>query len=138
MFFNWIQNGKAVAINVSEPPGNGGGMKGSWRNRVMKTKLFALLLLAGSALFAGPRVFVGVGVGGYPIAVAPPPPPVVSYYVPPAPAPNYAWVGGYYYPYGARYAWRPGYWAPRPFVGAYWVGPRWYGGHYYHGYWGRR
>ena len=31
----------------------------------MKTKLLALVLLAGGALFAGPRVYVGIGVGGY-------------------------------------------------------------------------
>jgi hypothetical protein len=98
----------------------------------MKTKLLALLLLAGScSLFAGPRVFVGVGFG-------PPPPPVVSYYAPPpAPGPGYAWVPGYYYPYGGRYSWRSGYWAPRPYAGAYWVGPRYYGGHYNRGYWRR-
>ena len=44
----------------------------------MKSKFLALVLLAGGSLFAGPRVFVGVG-GGY--VVAPPPlAPVVSYY----------------------------------------------------------
>jgi hypothetical protein len=31
----------------------------------MKTKLLAVLFLAGSSLFAGPRVFVGFGFGGY-------------------------------------------------------------------------
>jgi len=103
----------------------------------MKAKLFALILLAGSTLFAGPRVFVGVGFGGG-YVVAPPPPPVVTYYAPtPAPGPGYSWVAGYYYPYGGRYAWRPGYWARRPYVGAYWVAPRYYGGRYYHGYWRR-
>ncbi len=101
----------------------------------MKAKLLALVLLAGSSLFAGPRVFIGVGVGGY--VAPPPPPPVVSYYLPPAPRPNYAWVGGYWYPAGARYAWRAGYWAPRPYAGAYWVAPRYYGGRYYRGYWRR-
>jgi len=70
----------------------------------MKTKLLALLLLAGScSLFAGPRVFVGVGFGGG-YVVAPPPPPVVTYYAPPpAPGPGYSWVAGYYYPYAGRY-----------------------------------
>jgi len=99
----------------------------------MKSKLLALVLLAGGTLFAGPRVFVGVGG-----VVAPPlPAPVVSYYVPPAPGPGYAWVAGYHYQVGPRYAWRAGYWAPRPYVGAYWVGPRYYGGRYYRGYWRR-
>jgi hypothetical protein len=105
---------------------------------IMKTKLLALLLLAGGALFAGPRVFVGVGFGGgyggY--VVAPAPPPVVTYYAPPpAPGPGYAWVGGYYYPYYGRYAWRAGNWVRRPYVGAYWVGPHWYAGRYYNGHW---
>ena len=36
----------------------------------MKTKLIATLMLAGSSLFAGPRVFFGAGVG-VPIAPAP-------------------------------------------------------------------
>lgn len=104
----------------------------------MKTKLLALLLLAGGSLFAGPRVFVGVGYGGG-YVVAPPPPPVVTYYAPPpAPGPGYSWVAGYYYPYGGRYQWRAGYWAARPYAGAYWVGPRYYGGRYYNGYWRRR
>ena len=31
----------------------------------MKTKLLVLLLLVGTSLFAGPRVFVGTGVGGF-------------------------------------------------------------------------
>ena len=86
----------------------------------MKSKLLALVLLAGGSLFAGPRVFVGVGVGpGYVRA------PYVRAYVAPVPVPV------------APYAWRPAYVPPRPFVGAYWVGPRWYGGHYYRGYWRR-
>lgn len=105
----------------------------------MKTKLLVLVLLAGSSVFAGTRFFVGVGVGGgyYPgYYAAPPRPPVVAY-VPPAPGPGYAWVGGYYYPVGPRYAWRSGYWARRPYVGAYWVGPRYYGHYYYRGYWRR-
>jgi hypothetical protein len=103
----------------------------------MKSKLLALVLLAGGSLFAGPRVFVGVGIGGGYVVAPPPPAPVVSYYVPPAPRPGYAWVNGYYYPVGARYAWRAGYWAPRPYAGAYRVGSRYYGGRYYRGYWRR-
>ena len=107
----------------------------------MKTKLFAaLILLAGSSLFAAPRVAIGFGVGlgpgyGY-YAPVPPPAPVVAYAAP-APVPGYTWVGGYYYPVGARYAWRPGYWARPPCVGAAWVAPRYYGHRYYGGYWRR-
>src|SRR5579872_888571 len=70
------------------------------RKEEMKSKLFALILLAGASAFAGPRVFVGFGVGYAPapvVAYAPPPPPVVAY-VPPAPGPGYSWVAGYYAP----------------------------------------
>jgi hypothetical protein len=106
----------------------------------MKTKLLALLLLAGSTTFAGARVFVGVGFGyaaPAPVAVyAPPPAPVVAY-APPSPGPGYAWIAGYWQPAGARWAWHAGYWAHRPYAHAYWVAPRYYGRHYYGGYWRR-
>src|SRR5579862_5124208 len=46
----------------------------------MKSKLFALMLLAGSALMAGPRFFVGVGFGGYYGGYVAPAP---VYYAPP-------------------------------------------------------
>lgn len=103
----------------------------------MKKKLLALLFLAGTSVFAGPRVFVGFGVGGY----YPPPPPAPYYaYRPAYPGPGYTWVDGYYYPVGPRYVWRAGYWGRPPYRGAFWVGPRYYGGRYYAGYWrgGRR
>jgi hypothetical protein len=108
----------------------------------MKTKLIAILLLAGGAAMAGPRFFFGVNIGApvYApapvIAWAPPPAPIVAY-APPAPGPGYGWVSGYWYPVGPRWAWRAGYWARRPFTGAYWVGPRWHAGRYYGGYWRR-
>lgn len=104
----------------------------------MKIKLLALLLLAGSAAFAGPRFFFGIGVGpGY---YAPPPPVYAAPYAyapPVAPGPGYAWIGGYWYPAGASWAWRAGYWAPRPFAGAVWAGPRYVGGRWYAGHWRR-
>ena len=81
----------------------------------MKTKLLALLLFAGSSLFAGTRVFFGVGVG----------------------APGYTWVGGYWYPAGPRYNWHAGYWARPPYAGARWYAPRYYNHRYYPGYWRR-
>ena len=112
----------------------------------MKTKLLAVFLLAGSSLFAAPRVFFGVNIGvgpaygGYYVAT-PPPAPVVTYapgpYYAAAPGYGYSWVGGYWYPAGPRWQWRAGYWARRPYVGAYWVGPRYYGHRYYRGYWRR-
>jgi hypothetical protein len=105
----------------------------------MKTKLLALLLLAGSSMFASTRVFFGVGFGGggYGYYAPPPPPPPVVRYMPPAPGPGYGWVNGYYYPAGPRWVWRSGYWAPRPYPGAYWVAPRYRANHYYPGYWRR-
>ena len=96
----------------------------------MKSRLLAVLLLAGASAFAGPRVFVGVGLG-YP---APPP---VAAYVPAAPGPGYTWVAGYYYPVGPRWVWRPGYWARAPYAHAYWVAPRYRAGRYSSGYWRR-
>jgi hypothetical protein len=115
----------------------------------MKLKLLLATLLLSTTAFAAGFVRFGVGVGpvwggygygphygGYAI-VAPPPAPLVSpYYA--APAPGYSWIGGYWYPNGARWVWRQGYWERPPYAGAFWVGPRYYGGRYYRGYWGRR
>jgi hypothetical protein len=109
----------------------------------MKTKVLALLLLAGSCTFAGPRVFFGVGIGGpaygYGYYAPPPPAPVYTYAAPTYPAPGYgySWVPGYYYPVGAHYYWHGGSWGYPPFRGAAWVGPRYGGGRYYRGYWRR-
>ncbi|MBZ5622231.1 MAG: hypothetical protein LAQ69_26405 [Acidobacteriia bacterium] len=106
----------------------------------MKTKLFAILLLAGSSLFARTHFTVGIGVGfggyGYGYYAPPPLPPVVAYR-PPCPGPGYAWINGYWVPSRPRYAWRAGYWARPPYVRAYWVAPRYYGHRYYRGYWRR-
>ncbi|HWF08419.1 MAG TPA: hypothetical protein VG297_08140 [Bryobacteraceae bacterium] len=98
----------------------------------MKTKLIAGLLLAGSCLFAAPRISIGVGIGapvpayGYyraaPVYVAPAPvyaePAYVApAYVPPAPGYGYTWVDGYWYGAGPHRVWRAGYWAaPRGHV----------------------
>jgi hypothetical protein len=98
----------------------------------MKTKLLAVLILAGGSLFAAPRVVVGVGFGGY----GPPPAPLVTY-APRIVRPGYTSVGGYWYPAGPRWAWRGGYWARPPYARAYWVGPRYFGNRYYRGYWRR-
>ena len=109
----------------------------------MKTKLLALVLLAGSSMFAAPRFHVGISFGGYGPAVVPvwaygPPPAPLAVYAPPAPGYGYTWVGGYWYPAGPRYVWRPGYWARQPYARAYWVAPRYHGHHYYPGHWRRR
>ena len=108
----------------------------------MKTKLLALMLFAGSTMFAASHFYFGVNVGGYgyapaPVVVYQPPPPVRYYAAPPCPGPGYAWVAGYWHPAGRGYGWRAGYWARRPFAGAYWVAPRYHGRYYYGGYWRR-
>ena len=104
----------------------------------MKTKLLGLFLLAGSTMFAGPRIFFGIGIGGGQRYYAPPPPPPAAYYAPPvAPGPGYAWVNGYYYPQGRDWRYRSGYWGRRPYPGAYWTAPRYDRGRYYGGYWRR-
>jgi hypothetical protein len=104
----------------------------------MKTKLLALIVLAAGTVLAGPPVFVSAAYGGegY-VAFGTPPPVVVERYVPPCPGRDYVWVGGYYYPRGARYTYRGGYWARPPYPRGYWVAPRWERGRYYYGHWRR-
>ena len=90
----------------------------------MKTKLIAGLLLAGSSLFAAPRVAVGIGVGFGAPAYRCGPAPAAYYAAPapvyPAPGPGYTWTAGYWYGVGPHRVWRPGYWvAPR---GRYYYG----------------
>jgi hypothetical protein len=90
----------------------------------MKTKLMAMLLMAGSTMFGGVRFGFGVGIG---VPIAPAPVYVAPAYV--APAPVVAPGPGYVFVNGA--------WVLPPFAGAYWVGPRYVGGRYVAGYWGR-
>jgi hypothetical protein len=92
----------------------------------MKTKLMALLMMAGGALVAQPRVAIGVQIGT-------PAPVVVRDYRPPCPGPGYVWIDGNYDAYGN---WIGGYWALPPYAGAYWVAPRIDAGHFVAGYWG--
>jgi hypothetical protein len=75
----------------------------------MKTKLMAMLLMAGSTMFAGVRFGVGVGFG-----VPVPAPVVVAPVIPPCPGPGYVWSNGIWV-------------APGP----YFAGPRYFGGRYY-------
>jgi hypothetical protein len=59
----------------------------------MKKKILAGLLLAGSTMFAAPRVSFGIGFGvPAPVVVAPP----VYAAVPPCPGPGYVFVNGFW------------------------------------------
>ena len=107
-----------------------------WVQTKINTKLIAGLLLAGSCLFAAPRVTVGIGFGvgvpagryyaPAPVYYAPAPayvapaylPPAPVAVVPPIPGPGYTWTAGYWYGYGPHRVWRSGYWAaPHAYVG---------------------
>jgi hypothetical protein len=106
----------------------------------MKSKLLALMLLAGGTMFAGSHVSFGVSIGG-PVysrpyyLPPPPPPPAYAYAVPVAPGPGYIYVAGYWYPVGRSYQWRSGYWVRPPHRHARWVAPSYRGGVYFNGYW---
>lgn len=91
-------------------------------------KMIGILLLAGSSLFAGPRVFVGLGVG-VPVPYAAP-------YVAPYPGPYVApYVAPYPYVVGPRYY---GYPYRPAFVGPRFYGPAFRGPVYRSGYRGFR
>jgi hypothetical protein len=96
------------------------------RNRIVKTKLIVLMLLATGAVFA--QFSVGVRIG------APPAPRVVRVQ-PRSPGEGYTWVGGYWYPVGNRYTWHDGYWTRPAYEGAHWVEPHHDGTRYFDGYW---
>ena len=99
----------------------------------MKFKLLTLLLLAGGSVFAGPRLAVDVGIGGYPA-----PPPVVAYALPPNPGPGYSLCGR------PLVSVRTPLCMARGLLGAASrmpalaeVAPSYYGRRYYRGYWRR-
>lgn len=81
----------------------------------MKTKLIATLMLAGSSLFAGPRVFVGLNFGAPVVPVAP----VAVAYATPCPGPGYVWIDGGYTFVGGRRIWNAGYWRAPVFAPRY-------------------
>jgi WXXGXW repeat (2 copies) len=103
----------------------------------MKTKLLAMVLLAGGSMFAQNRFSIGIGIGGYAPGYYPQYSSVQAV-VPPCPGPDYTWVDGYWSPYGGRNAWVSGYWARPAYAGGYYVAPRYaqprYDNRYYDGY----
>ena len=113
----------------------------------MKTKFLVGMLLAGSTLFAAPRVSIGIGLGGYgyvppPVVYATPYPVYTApypVYATPYPGYGYTWVDGYWYYAGPRRLWRAGYWAPRAYGRSYYYGRGYGGGYRYQGsrYYGR-
>jgi hypothetical protein len=74
-------------------------------DKKMKKKILVGLLMAGSTMFAAPRVSFGIGFGA--------PVPVIAA-VPPCPGPGYVFVNGYWQL--SRSDWRGAYWrAPERF-----------------------
>ncbi len=80
----------------------------------MKKKILVGLLLAGSTMFAAPRVSFGINIGvPAPVVVAPP----VVAAVPPCPGPGYVFVDGFWNLAGGHRVWHNGYWrAPEHFA----------------------
>src|SRR2546427_7329129 len=93
--------------------------------RQVKTKLLALLLVAGATLLG--EVSIGIRIG--------PPPPQRVMVVPRSPGPEFFWVEGYWYPVGNHYKWHDGYWTRPPYPSARWIAPRHDGERFFEGYW---
>jgi hypothetical protein len=89
----------------------------------MKTKLLAMMLLAGGSMFAQTRFSVGIGFGGQGAGFYQPPPSYASN-IPPRPGPDYTWVDGYWSQNYGRNTWVAGYWNRQPFSNGYQVAPR--------------
>ncbi|HLY59345.1 MAG TPA: YXWGXW repeat-containing protein [Terriglobia bacterium] len=94
---------------------------------LIRTTVFAVLVLAGGAAFAG-QVSIGVRIGA-------PPAPRVIRVRPASPGPDFVWIDGYWYPVGRHYRWHEGYWTRPPYAGYRWVAPRHDGEQYFAGYW---
>ena len=89
----------------------------------MKTKLLAMMLLAGGSMFAQTRFSIGIGFGGHGAGFYQPPPSYASI-IPPCPGPDYTWVDGYWSQDYGRDTWVAGYWYRQPFISTYQVAPR--------------
>jgi hypothetical protein len=81
----------------------------------MKTKLLAVMLLAGGSMFAQSRLSVGVNVGGFGAGYTQTAIPY-GYAVPPSAGPDYAFVDGYWSQDHGHRLWVSGFWQRRPFV----------------------
>ena len=91
----------------------------------MKTKLLAMMLLAGGSMFAQTRVSIGIGLGGHGAGFYQPPPSYAyASNIPPCPGPDYIWVDGYWAQDYGRNTWVAGYWNRQPFSSEYQVAPR--------------
>ncbi|MBB5056813.1 hypothetical protein HDF16_001498 [Granulicella aggregans] len=82
----------------------------------MKMKWLFSATLAAAAVSAPAFAQIGVYIGA-------PPPPIRYEARPPLPGPGYAWIDGYWEPYGGRYRWVGGRWDRPPYPGAYWSHP---------------
>jgi hypothetical protein len=109
-----------IALNVRPLPCTHCGWK---EGHLMKTKLLAVMLLAGGSMFAQTRFSVGVGFGGEGAGFNQPPP-SYAYDIPPSPGPDYFWVDGYWSQDYGQNTWIAGYWNRQPFSGGYQVVPR--------------
>ena len=97
------------------------------RNFATTAAFLGLMLFAGTSGATAAQIELGIRIG---------PPPVERVVrVPRSPGPGYVWVGGYWYPNGARYKWHDGYWTRPPYEGAYWVEPYHVDGQYFAGRW---
>ncbi len=79
----------------------------------MKTKLLAIMLLAGGSMFAETRVAIGIGFRGHGAGFYQPPPSYASR-IPPCPGSDYTWVDGYWSQKRGHNTWLAGYWNRQP------------------------
>ncbi len=97
------------------------------RNFAKTAAFLGLMLLAGTSGATAAQVQLGIRIG--------PPPAERVVRVRRSPGPGYVWIGGYWYPDGARYRWHDGYWTRPPYEGARWVAPHHDGERFFNGYW---
>jgi hypothetical protein len=84
----------------------------------MKTKLLAMMILAGGSMFAQTRFSAGVEFGGSGVGFNAPPPAYATE-MPPCPGPDFTWVDGYWSQNYGRSVWTPGFWNRQPFYNGY-------------------